>query len=74
MYSAKIIAVSEVDQTGVFEVYFDVFLDKELLFEKQLRRGLEKDVVVEEIKTYLKEIEQQRNEVKKFEIGEVITV
>lgn len=74
MYSAEIIGISEVDQSGSFEVYFNVFLDKEILFEKQSRRGIEKDVVVEEIKTYLKEIQQQHNEVKKFEIGEVISI
>ncbi len=74
MYSAQITKIGEIDSSGLFEVYFDVYKEKELLFENQVRRGVEKGIVVDEIRTYLKEIEQKYIEVQKFEIGEVITL
>lgn len=74
MYTAIIRKVSEVDQVGQFEVVFDVFQDDTLLFENIVRRGVERDVVVQEIQMYLKEVSQRYVEKNKFEIGEVISI
>ena len=74
MYSARITQVSEIDSSGSFEVTFEVLKEAEVLFERIVRRGAEKQVLVGEIKNYLKEVKQQQSEANKFNVGEVISI
>jgi hypothetical protein len=74
MFSARITQISEVDSSGLFEVTFEVLKDGEVLFERLTRKGLEKEVLIGEIETYLKEVKQQHEEVEKFQVGEVISI
>lgn len=74
MYSAKIIQISEPDQSGRFEVKFDVYKDHVLTFESQSRSGIEKNIVVDDIRNYLLELKKIDEEANKFRVGEVITI
>lgn len=58
----------------MFEITFNISLDGVLKYERLVKRGNDKSVLVDEVKNTLREFKKKLAEVGKFKIGDVISI
>lgn len=74
MWNAEIISVSEVDASGAFEVIYNIFIDKKIVYPNLVTRGKTKTEITQNIQTIGVDLQTSVIQKDLLKVGDIISL